>query len=118
MTDIFSNITYIQVEALKEGFDFLRNGYIDAAGAYSKEVWFFYFKKRAGRQRIKMIVRPFSYVIEKNGKVVKTVEGLPDLRRYDVEFESDAVIKAVRIDLYANSKLVPSSVLPKTDAGR
>lgn len=118
MTDVFHNLTFIQVGALKEGFDFLRNGYIDSTCIYSKEIWFLYFKKRNDTNRIKMIIRPFSYVIEKNGKVVKTVEGLPDLRRYDVEFDSDLVIKAVRIDLYANSRLVPSSVLPKTDAER
>lgn len=116
MMDLFHNITFIQVEALKESLDFLRNGYVDMTSHYSREMWLLYFKKRSSTTKIKVIVRPFSYVIERDGKVVKSVEGLPDLRRYDVEFDSDVVIKAKRIDLNSTSKLVPRSDLPNIDA--
>ena len=115
MNDVYHNITYIQVEALKESLDFIRNGYIDLKWTFSKDLWLLYFKKERSTTIIKVRVRPFSYVIERNGKVVKSVEGLPDLRRYDVDFDSDVVIKAKRIDLYSNSKLVPRSDLPNID---
>ena len=113
MSDEFlHNVTFIQVEALKESLDFLRNGYIDMTCCYSRERWLLYFKKVKGKRRIKVIVRPFSYVIERDGKVVKSVEGLPDFRRYDVEFDSDVIIKAKRIDRGAGQNLISSSVLP------
>lgn len=115
MMDVFHNITFIQVEALKESLDFLRNGYVDTTCSYSGELWLLYFKKKATATKIKVRVHPFSYVIERDGKVVKSVEGLPDLRRYDIEFDSDVVIKAKRIDLHSTSKLVPRSDLPNID---
>lgn len=116
MNDVFHNITYIQVEALKESLDFLRNGYVDSTCSYSKEMWLLYFKKIGSSTRIKVRVRQFSYIIERNGKVVKSVEGLPDLRRYDVEFDTDVVIKAKRIDLYTGSRFISSSVSPNDKA--
>ena len=116
MNDVFHNITYIQVEALKESLDFLRNGYLDSTCTYSNEMWLLYFKKIGSSTRIKVRVRKFSYVIERNGKVVKSVEGLPDLRRYDVEFDTDVVIKAKRIDLYTGSRFISSSVSPNDKA--
>ena len=112
MSDVFHNITFIQVEALKESLDFLRNGYVDTTFTFSKDLWFFYFKKRNSTTRIKVRVEKFSYIIERDGKLVKSVEGLPDLRRYDVVFDEDVVIKAKRIDLYPDSRLVSSSVSP------
>lgn len=115
MRDVFHNITFIQVEALKESLDLLRNGYVDATCSFSDDLWLLYFKKQANTTRIKVRVRKFSYVIERDGRVVKSVEGLPDLRRYDVKFDSDVVIKAKRIDLYGGSKLVPGSVLTNRD---
>lgn len=116
MSDVFHNITFIQVEALKESLDFLRNGYIDFKWSFSNELWLLYFKKIGSSTRIKVRVRQFSYIIERNGKVVKSVEGLPDLRRYDVEFDTDVVIKAKRIDLYTGSRLISSSVSPNDKA--
>ena len=112
MNDVFHNITFIQVEALKESLDFLRNGYVDFKWTFSDDLWLLYFKKERSTTIIKVRVRPFSYVIERDGKLVKSVEGLPDLRRYDVVFDEDVVIKAKRIDLYPNSRLVSSSVSP------
>lgn len=112
MNDVFHNITYIQVEALKESLDFLRNGYVDATFHYSNDLWLFYFKKTGSTTRIKVRVEKFRYIVERNGNVVKSVEGLPDLRRYDVVFDEDVVIKAKRIDLYPSSRLVSSSVSP------
>lgn len=115
MKDLFHNITFIQVEALKESLDLLQNGYVDTTCTFSDDLWLLYFKKLTDATRIKVRVRQYSYVIERDGRVVKSVEGLPDLRRYDVKFDSDVVIKAKRIDLYGGSKLVPSSVLTKTN---
>lgn len=112
MIDVFHNITFIQVEALKESLDFLRNGYVDTKFSYSPDLWLLYFKKRSSTTTIKVRVEKFRYIIERNGKLVKSVEGLPDLRRYDVEFDEDVVIKAKRIDLYPSSRLVSSSVSP------
>lgn len=115
MNDVFHNITFIQVEALKESLDFLRNGYVDASFSYSKDLWLLYFKKIGSTTKIKVRVEKFSYIIERDGKLVKSVEGLPDLRRYDVVFDEDVVIKAKRIDLYPNSRLVSSSVSPNDE---
>jgi hypothetical protein len=115
MKDVFHNLTFIQVEALKESLDLLQNGYVDSTSSFSEDLWLLYFKKLTDSTRIKVRVRRFSYVIERDGNVVKSVEGLPDLRRYDVEFDSDVVIKAKRIDLYSGSKLVPGSVLTNHD---
>lgn len=116
MNDVFHNITFIQVEALKESLDLLRNGYVDTTFTYSQDLWLFYFKKRNSTTKIKVRVEKFSYIIERDGKLVKSVKGLPDLRRYDVVFDEDVVIKAKRIDLYPNSRLVSSSVLPNDEA--
>lgn len=116
MNDVFHNITFIQVEALKESLDFIRNGYIDMTFSMSKDLWLLYFKKIGSTTKIKVRVERFSYIIERDGKLVKSVEGLPDLRRYDVVFDEDVVIKAKRIDLYPVSKLVSSSVSPNDKA--
>lgn len=116
MNDVFHNITYIQVEALKESLDFLRNGYVDMTFSRSQDLWLLYFKKIGSTTKIKVRVEKFSYIIERDGKMVKSVKGLPDLRRYDVVFDEDVVIKAKRIDLYTNSRLVSSSVLPNDEA--
>ena len=116
MNDVFHNITYIQVEALKESLDFLRNGYVDTSFSCTKDLWLLYFKKRYSTTKIKVRVEKFSYIIERDGRLVKSVEGLPDLRRYDVVFDEDVVIKAKRIDLNPDSRLVPSSVLPNDKA--
>lgn len=115
MRDVFHNLTFIQVEALKESLDLLQNGYVDSTCSFSDDLWLLYFKKLSDSTRIKVRVRKFSYVIERNGRIVKSVEGLPDLRRYDVDFDSDVVIKAKRIDLCSGSKLVPGSVLTNHD---
>lgn len=115
MNDVFHNITYIQVEALKESLDFLRNGYVDMTFSRSQDLWLLYFKKIGSTTKIKVRVKKFSYIIERDGKLVKSVEGLPDLRRYDVVFDEDVVIKAKRIDLYPNSRLVSSSVSPNDE---
>lgn len=94
MIDFFSNCTFIQVEALKECFDFLQNGYVDEKVWFGSDKWLMYFKHHYNHNRIKVTVRKFSYVVEKNAKVVKSVEGLEDMRRYDCYLDSQIVIKA------------------------
>lgn len=114
--DIYHNITFIQVEALKESLDFILNGYIDYTWFISDDLWILKFRKVNKTTKLTVRVRPFSYVIERDGKVVKSVEGLPDLRRYDVKLDSGVIIKARRIDFYGNSRLIKNSVLPNNNA--
>ena len=115
MRGFLKNVTFIQVEALKECFDFLHNGYIDKKGWFGQDKWILYFKHMCNGNEIKITVRPFSYVLEKNGVVKKTVEGLPDLRRYDCSLDSQVTIKAKRIDDSGGNLLVSGSDLPNID---
>ncbi len=70
MKDLFHNITFIQVEALKASLDLLRNGYVDSTLCFTDDLWLLYFKKRNDTTTIKVRVRKYSYVIERDGRVV------------------------------------------------
>lgn len=116
MRGFIQNVTFIQVEALKECFDFLHNGYVDTKGWFGDEKWLLYFKHAYNHNDIKVTVRPYSYIVEKNGKLVKSVEGLEDLRRYDCYLDSQVTIKAKRVDPSGNKIVISGSVLPNIDA--
>lgn len=94
MNPFISDCTFIQVEALKECFDFLQNGYVDEKVWFGEDKWLIYLKHQYNHNRIKVTVRKFSYVVQKNAKVVKSVEGLEDAKRYECYLDSQIVIKA------------------------
>ena len=110
-----TNCTFIQVEALKECFDFLNNGYIDEKGWFGDDKWLIYLRHCFNGNKIKMTIRRFSYIIEKNSKLVKSVEGLEDLDRYDCTLDSQVVIKAKRREICGCSRLISGSDLPDVE---
>ena len=102
MKSFISDCTFIQVEALKECFDFLQNGYVDEKVWFGEDKWLMYFRHQYNNNHIKVTVRKFSYIVEKNAKVVKSVEGLEDLKRYECYLDSQIVIKTKLIQASAS----------------
>lgn len=110
-----SNLTYIQVDALRECIDFLHNGYVDRKCWFGGDKWILYLDHIHNQNKLKITVRQWSYVIEKNSKVVKTVEGLEDRIRYHVQLDSEISLRVAKAALDASKKYISSSVSPITD---
>lgn len=109
----WKNLTYIQVEALRECFDFIANGYVDEKSYFDNRKWTIWLRHAYNRNKIKMIVTDSYYTIEKNIVAVKHIEGCPDNRRYNAQLNSQGEIEVVRSGEGVNSMLVSGSVLHK-----
>lgn len=112
MTLQWKNLTYIQVEALRECFDFIANGYVDEKSFFDKRKWTIWLRHAYNHNRIKMIVTDSYYTIEKNIVAVKHIEGSPDNRRYNAKLNSKGEVEVVRCREGENSMFVSGSVLP------
>lgn len=111
-----SNLTYIQVDALRECIDFIHNGYIDRKCWFGDDKWLLYFDHGMNRSKLKITVRRWSYVIEKNSRVVKSVEGIEDEMRYAVQLDSEISLRVTKSPVSASKKYISGSVSPITDA--
>ena len=85
----YEGLTRVQVEAFKECFDLIRNGYREIT-AYS-DTFFWYIKLRHERKksRIEFHIQDFSYQISRNGECIKSVSRMPSPERYHLEVDSE-----------------------------
>lgn len=86
-------LTAIQVEALSECFDFLRNGYKDILSYSSDDFWFIKLRHKSNRRVLKVWVYPTYYYIDKSSKIIKWRENNDDVQRYDIVVDSEMKIK-------------------------
>lgn len=108
----YEGLTKVQVEAFKECFDLIRNGYREIT-AYS-DTFFWYIKLRHERKksRIEIHIQDFSYQISRNGKCIKSVSRMPSPERYHLEVDSEDNRPHVITWLSECKKLVSDSDLP------
>lgn len=112
----FTDLTRLQVEALLECFDFLRNGYVPVIDFNVNGRWIIKLRHKKNGNMLVVTIMTDCYIISKNGKVQKTVmmhEG-PD--RYRLFVNSDMSVGVVRLCPGADAGLIPDSLSTNKDA--
>lgn len=114
---IFRNegLTAIQVEALQECFDFIRNGYMEVLSYSSEDFWFVKLRHKRNRKVLKVYVYPTYYYIDRARKIVKWVENNDDVQRYNIVVNSDLYIKKWKVCLGECKNLISGSDLPNSN---
>lgn len=117
MRQNLDNITYVQVEALRECFDFIKNGYRALFMYFGSDQWFIKLRHNMHDRWLRVYVQKWSYQIIRDGKVVKSYDGAENNVRYDVLLNSDVIITR-NIQLPdGNENLVFGSVLTNNQCG-
>lgn len=109
------SLTALQVEALNECFDFLRNGYREILSYTNDGFWFIKMRHRRNRKVIKVYVYQHYYYIDKASKIVKWIERKDDGIRYDIEVDSELHIKKRKVCLGECQNLISGSDLPNSN---
>lgn len=108
----WKNISLIQVEALKECFDLIENGYIDRKSYFGDSIWLIYLIHAYNHNEIRMEVHKDRYSIRKNDRLIKTVSGCNNRTLYHAWLNSQGRVKAVRVRRSDCLQLVSGYVLP------
>lgn len=111
----WDGLTIVQVEALRECLDFLRNGYKEENCVLIKEITYIKLRNYNKASWISVLVGPWEYYIRHNGKKVKAIQTSPDNYRYDCLVDSVMALRITRKYTSAKTRLITSSVLPKPD---
>lgn len=111
----WKNISFIQVEALKECFDLIENGYVDMKSYFGDTIWLIYLIHPDNRNKIRMEVYKDRYSIHKNHRQVKMVSGYNNGTLYHAWLNSQGRIEAVRVRRSDCLQLVSGSVLPNSN---
>lgn len=112
----FTGLTRLQVEALLECFDFLRNGYEPFCDFETNGRWIIKMRHKKNGNWLVVTIMTDCYIISKNAKVQKTVimhEG-PD--RYRLFVNSDMSVGVVRTSPCADVGVIPGSLSTNNDA--
>lgn len=112
----FTGLTRLQVEALLECFDFLRNGYVQIIDYNVGGRWIIKMKHKKNGNILVVTIMTDCYIISKNGKVQKSVmmhEG-PD--RYRLFVNSDMSVGVVRTSPGADAEFIPGSLSTNKNA--
>lgn len=112
----FTGLTRLQVEALLECFDFLRNGYLPVIDYNVNGQWIIKMRHKKNGNWIVVTIMTDCYRISKNGVRQKSVmmhEG-PD--RYRLFVNSDMSVGVVRTSPSADSGVIPGSLSTNKDA--
>lgn len=112
----FTGLTRLQVEALLECFDFLRNGYLPIIDYNVNGRWIIKMRHKKNGNWLVVTIMTDCYIISKNGKVQKSVmmhEG-PD--RYRLFVNSDMSVGVVRTSQGADAESIPGSLSTNKDA--
>lgn len=102
----FTNLTLAQVEALRECFDFLKNGYIQVIDFHVRLLWIIKMKHRANGNTINVHITPQYYEIFKNGRCSKKVYHRTSGERFVLSVDSEMTIKVRPINVGACAKLI------------
>lgn len=111
-TGNYTGLTRIEVEALRECFDFVKNGYVFLVGYHDDKQWFIKLRHRMHVRYLKVYIHEWNYTIIRDTKCVKSVSVNPDDYRYDVVLHSELRIKQCYFASNGGEKLVFGSVLP------
>ena len=109
----WGGLTIVQVEALRECLDFLRNGYREEGSVTLAGVTYLKLRHSDTRSIIIVKIWPWRYVIRHDRKTVKDVAVDPDHKRYDCEVNSLMKLNVTRSRTSAKTRLIFGSVLPK-----
>ena len=94
----FTDLSRAEVEALKECFDFLRNGYIQVIDFFTESIWVIKMRHQSNGNRLTIWIKKYTYTIYRNGETVKTVFWRHDTGRYRLSVDSEMKVKVDRID--------------------
>ena len=112
----FTGLTRLQVEALLECFDFLRNGYVQIIDFNEGGQWIIKMRHKKNGNSLVVTMKTDSYTISKNGTVQKMVMRRKTPDRYRLFVNSDMSVGVVRTSPDANAKLIPGSLSTNKDA--
>lgn len=112
----FTGLTRLQVEALLECFDFLRNGYVQIIDYNVGGRWIIKMRHKKNGNWLVVTIMTDCYIISKNGKVQKSVMMHEGPERYRLFVNSDMSVGVVRISPGADAELIPGSLSTNKDA--
>lgn len=108
----YDGLTRVQVEAFKECFDFIRNGYREITAYSDCDHWYIKLRHGRKRSRIEIYIQEFSYQILRNGNAIKCICRNPSPERYHLEVDSENNKPNVVTWLSDNRKQISGSDLP------
>lgn len=108
----YDGLTKVQVEAFKECFDLIRNGYREITAYSDCYHWYIKLRHERKKSRIEIHIQEFSYQIIRNGNCIKSISRMPSPERYHLEVDSENNRPQVVTWLRDNKKLISSSDLP------
>lgn len=112
----FTGLTRLQVEALLECFDFLRNGYVQIIDSNVDGKWIIKMRHSKNGNWLVVTIMVDRYSISKNGKTQKSVMRRAGLDRYRLFVNSDMSVGVVRTSPDANAEFIPGSLSTNKDA--
>lgn len=112
----FTGLTRLQVEALLECFDFLRNGYVQIIDYNVGGRWIIKMKHKKNGNILVVTIMTDCYIISKNGKVQKSVMMHEGSDRYRLFVNSDMSVGVVRTSPGADAEFIPGSLSTNKNA--
>lgn len=112
----FTGLTRLQVEALLECFDFLRNGYLPIIDYNVNGRWIIKMRHKKNGNWLVVTIMTDCYIISKNGKVQKSVMMHEGPERYRLFVNSDMSVGVVRTSPGADAESIPGSLSTNKDA--
>ena len=112
----FTGLTRLQVEALLECFDFLRNGYLPVIDYNVNGQWIIKMRHKKNGNWLRVTIMTNCYKISKNGKTQKSVMRCEGPDRYRLFVNSDMSVGVVRTSPGADAESVPDSLSTNKDA--
>lgn len=111
----YEGLTRVQVEAFKECFDLIRNGYREITAYSDCYHWYIKLRHERKRKRIEVYIQDFSYQIVRNGNTIKCVTREPSPERYRLEVDSENNNTNVIAWLNESKKQISNSDLTNQD---
>ena len=112
----FTGLTRLQVEALLECFDFLRNGYLPIIDYNVNGQWIIKMRHKKNGNWIVVTIMTDCYRISKNGKTQKSVMMHEGSERYRLFVNSDMSVGVVRSSPGADAESIPGSLSTNKNA--
>ena len=112
----FTGLTRLQVEALLECFDFLRNGYVQIIDYNVNGQWIIKMRHKKNGNWLVVTIMTDCYRISINGKTRKSVMMHEGSDRYRLFVNSDMSVGVVRTSPGADAELIPGSLSTNNDA--
>ena len=112
----FTGLTRLQVEALLECFDFLRNGYVQIIDYNVNGQWIIKMRHKKNGNWLVVTIMTDCYRISINGKTRKSVMMHEGSDRYRLFVNSDMSVGVVRTSPGADAELISGSLSTNNDA--